>query len=128
MTVVDPRALPAAFGHYLAMWNEPDPALVRSHLDRAVSEDVVFADPQDFHTGRDALHRNVRRFHRLFPGADLSITSGVDSQHNRYRYEWRVARGDEILLDGFDVTTVNDEGLIERVDGFFGPLPSKDPG
>ena len=119
--------LPEAFAHYLDMWNERDPGLVRGHLDKAVSEDMVFADPRDYHIGRDALHKNVRRFHRAFPGATLSITSGVDSQHDRYRYEWRIAVDDKVILDGFDVATLNAEGLIERVDGFFGPLPPKAP-
>ena len=117
------RNLPEAFDHYLQMWNERDPDLVRGHLDRAVSEDVIFADPRDFHVGRDELHRNTTRFRRAFPDADLSITSGVDSQHDRYRYEWRIADGDNVILDGFDVATINPDGLIERVDGFFGPLP-----
>ena len=27
-----------------------------------------------------------------------------------------------MTLRGFDVTTLNDDGLIERIDGFFGPL------
>jgi hypothetical protein len=117
--------LPDAFGHYLAMWNERDPELVRGHLDNAVSADMIFADPRDYHVGREALHQNVRRFHRAFPGADLSIISGVDSQHSRYRYEWRIAVDGAVVLDGFDVATVNADGLIERVDGFFGPLPPK---
>lgn len=117
---------PEAFGHYLNMWNEREPDLVRGHLDRAVSEDMIFADPRDFHAGRDELHRNAKRFRRAFPNADLSVTSGVDSQNDRYRYEWRISDGDTVILDGFDVATVNADGLIERVDGFFGPLPDKD--
>jgi len=117
--------LPAAFGHYLDMWNERDADRVRSHLDAAVSEDMLFVDPRDQHVGRDALHQNVRRFRRAFPDADLSIRSGIDGHNNRYRYEWRIAVGDVVVLDGFDVATVNDDGQIERVDGFFGPLPEK---
>ena len=117
--------LPAAFGHYLDMWNERDADRVRSHLDAAVSEDMLFVDPRDQHVGRDALHQNVRRFRRAFPDADFSIRSGIDGHNNRYRYEWRIAVGDVVVLDGFDVATVNNDGQIERVDGFFGPLPEK---
>jgi hypothetical protein len=116
--------LPEAFGHYLNMWNERNPDLVRGLLDRAVSEDMIFADPRDFHVGRGALHKNARRFRRAFQNADLSITGGVDSQHDRYRYEWRIADRDKVILDGFDVATINADGLIERVDGFFGQLPA----
>ena len=117
--------LPDALTHYLDMWNERNPELVRGHLDQAVSEDMLFVDPRDQHTGRDALHQNVRRFRRAFPDADLFLTTGVDGHNNRYRYNWRIAVGEQVILDGFDVTTLNDDELIERVDGFFGPLPPK---
>ena len=117
--------LPESMNHYLAMWNELDPDRIRLHLDKAVSEDMIFADPRNFHVGRDELEHNVLVFRRRFPDAVLGIASGVDEQHSRYRYEWEIHRSGELLIQGFDVTTINDAGLIERVDGFFGPLPPK---
>jgi hypothetical protein len=36
--------MPNPLIHYWTMWNEPDIALVRSHLDRAVSPDVATPD------------------------------------------------------------------------------------
>lgn len=115
--------MPRAMQDYLAMWNERDMTTMRSLLDSAVSEDMVFADPANLHVGRDALAQNVTEFRERFPDADLSVASGVDSQHGRHRYAWRIEVGGELLLEGFDVSTVNGDGLIERVDGFFGPLP-----
>ena len=117
------KSLPVALVEYLAMWNSADLDEARVHMERSVAEDMIFADPRDFHVGRDALMQNVRRFKRAFPDAVLGLRSGVDGQNNRYRYEWRIAQGDSVILDGFDVTTLNDEGLIERVDGFFGEIP-----
>jgi hypothetical protein len=114
-----------AFDHYWAMWNETDVEAVRGHLDLAVSSDFIFCDPLHFHVGRDALEANVRDFRRQQPDASFKIGSGVDSHHNRIRYEWHLMRRGRVLVRGFDVTTTNDDGLIERIDGFFGDLPEK---
>jgi hypothetical protein len=114
-----------AFNHYFSMWNERDPAQVRSHLDQAVTEDFIFCDPQHFHTGRDALEANVLGFRADHPLVSLEVASGVDAHHNRVRYEWHILKGTRVLFRGFDVATLADSGLIERIDGFFGSLPSR---
>ena len=72
--------------------------------------------------GRDELFRNTRRFRKLFPGAELRRTSEVDIQNRRHRYTWRITLDGKVLMDGMDVTTINDDGRIERIDGFFGPI------
>jgi hypothetical protein len=113
----------AAFDHYWAMWNETDPDAVRSHLDRAVTDDFVFCDPIHFHVGRDALEANVRNFRAEQPAAVFTIGSGFDSHHNRHRYQWHFTRRGRVLVTGLDIATVGEGGLIERIDGFFGPLP-----
>lgn len=117
--------MPEALAHSLAMWNERDPDRVREHIDRGVAEDVSFVDPRGEHLGRDALHEAVRRFRTAFPEADLSLTSGVDGHHNRYRYTWQIVEGGKTIQDGFDVMTLDSHGLIKRVVAFFGPLPPK---
>lgn len=114
--------LPEAIQHYLRMWNEPDPEAIRGHLDRAVSTDCLWVDPQQSLVGRDALEANVRRFRAKFGGAELGLASNVDGHHQRYRYEWSIKSGGAVVFRGFDVTTLDNDGLIERVDGFFGEL------
>jgi hypothetical protein len=114
--------LPDAMQHYLAMWNELDMDRVRGHLDQAVSDDCVWMDPVNAHIGRDGLEKNVREFRTTFPTAELALASNVDSHNGRYRYEWLIINGDEVVLRGFDVTTLNEDGVINRVDGFFGTL------
>ena len=114
-----------AFDHYWAMWNETDLGRVREHLDQAVSEDFIFCDPLHWHVGRDALEENVRQLRTEEPLAEFDVSSGVDQHHNRYRYSWTFGRRGRVLLHGFDVATTNEDGLIERIDGFFGPLPDR---
>jgi hypothetical protein len=116
-----------SFGHYWSMWNERDLDLVRCHLQQAVTDDFVFCDPVNFHVGRDALERNVREFREQQPLALFVLGSGVDSHHDRCRYEWHLTRRGRVLVRGFDVATIADDGLIERIDGFFGPLPPLQP-
>ena len=107
----------------LAAWNERDPGKVRSHLVRALAADVAFIDPSITTRGIDEFEANVHEVHHNLPGADYSRTSGVDSHNRLYRYTWQISRGGEVLMPGFDVTEVDDAGMIVRVLGFFGPLP-----
>ena len=116
--------MPPALQTYLRMWNERDLDRAIELLGEAVTDDIVFADPQDFHEGRAAMEHNVKRFNRMYPTAVLTLASGVDGQHDRYRYAWHIHVDGELLLDGFDVSTLAADGRIERVDGFFGPLPA----
>ena len=122
-----PDNAPAVLTTYMQMWNERDPEAIRSHLDAAVSDDCLWVDPQHQHTGRDALEANVRGFRAQFPDADLGVGSNVDGHNDRFRYEWVIVTGGELLLRGFDVVTLNADGLIERVDGFFGTLERVGP-
>jgi len=112
-----------SFDHYWSMWNEADLSAVRGHLDQAVTEDFIFCDPIHYHVGRDALEKNVRGFRTEYPEAAFAMATGIDSHHNRYRYEWHFTHRGRLLVKGFDVVTTADNGLIERIDGFFGDLP-----
>jgi hypothetical protein len=115
-----------AFDHYWAMWNEHDLSLVRGHLDRAVTDDFIFCDPLHWYVGRDALEDNVKTFRTQYPKASFNMGSGFDHHHNRYRYQWKLMVGSRLLVLGLDIVTVNDNGLLERIDGFFGPIPELD--
>jgi hypothetical protein len=116
--------LPPAFDHMLAAWNERDLEQIRSHLDRALAPEIHFVDPSIETRGRDAFEANVREFRTRLPDARCSRASGVDSHHQLYRYGWEIHRGSELLLPGFDVAQLNDDGLVVQVLGFFGPLPA----
>lgn len=113
-----------AFDHYWAMWNETDLDLVRGHLDQAVTEDFVFCDPLHTYAGRDALEANVRQFRSEYPRAAFALGSGVDRHNDRCRYEWHLTVKGRFFLQGFDAVRIADNGLLARIDGFFGPLPA----
>ena len=48
----------------------------------------------------------------------------VDHHHSRCRYEWHLTLRDRVLMAGFDAVRIADSGLLDRIDGFFGPLPA----
>jgi hypothetical protein len=114
---------PRTLDDMLAAWNERDPDKVRGHLDRALAPDVVFCDPANYVVGIDAFEAMVRKFRADLPEAVCARTSGLDGHHGRYRYDWSVSVDGKVLVPGADVTTLNEGGRVERVDGFFGPLP-----
>lgn len=122
-----PADAPPVLVDYLAIWNEADPERIRSHIDRCVSDDCWWVDPMHQHTGRDALEANVREFRSRFTTAGLGIGSNIDSHNGRHRYEWVIVNRDRLMIRGFDVVTVGDDGLINRVDGFFGALERVGP-
>jgi len=76
--------------------------------------------------GIDEFEANVRNVQAALPGAEYSRTSGVDSHHGLHRYSWQISRDGEVLLPGFDVASIDEEGRVTRVLGFFGPLPEED--
>ena len=116
---------PKSFIHYNAAWNEPDAAGVRRHLDLAVADGVVFADPDNRTEGIDELEAMICRARRELPEAQYAVASAVDGGHDsRYRYHWEVRRGDGGPPSvGTDFTTVDATGRITRIDGFFDDLP-----
>jgi hypothetical protein len=114
---------PAAFDHVLAAWNEKDLEKIRAHLDLALAPGVVFCDPDNLTSGPDEFEAMVRAFRSRIPEAVCERTSGLDSHHDLFRYEWAVRSEDSLLVHGFDVARVDENGRLLRIDGFFGPLP-----
>lgn len=116
---------PEVLEHMLAAWNETDSSKVRAHLDKALSQNVRFVDPTIDLKGIDAFEQNVHAVHARIPGAVYSHTSGLDSQHRFYRYHWAIHHEGVLLVSGFDVTEIDEQGKVCCVIGFFGDLPKQ---
>lgn len=126
-----PADAPDVLKRYLSAWNEHDPEAIRGHLDTCVSDACLWIDPLHQHTGLDALEANIREFRATYADAALGLGSNIDSHNGRHRYEWVITTGvgdaRVVMIRGFDVVTVDDAGMIERVDGFFGELERSGP-
>ena len=106
----------------LAAWNSTTEAEVRAHINAALEHNVHFVDPNHNIIGREAFVRMVLLVHSQIPGAAYARASNVDVQNNHCRYHWTIHRDGNLLMQGFDVTEVNDAGRIVKVIGFFGDL------
>ncbi len=115
--------IPESFIHYLEAWNEADTARIRAHLEKSVAPDVLFVDPANTTRSIDELESMIVRARQERPTAAYLRTSGVDGHNRRYRYRWEVHVDGKLALPGMDVTTIDAEGRIVQIDGFFGDLP-----
>jgi len=114
---------PEALDHMLKAWNDPDRTQVRGHLEKALNPNVRFVDPSIDVSGVDGFEQNVHEVKSKLPGAVYSRTSGVDSQHNFYRYHWAIHQEGKLILSGFDVAEIDEQEKVSCVIGFFGDIP-----
>ncbi len=106
----------------LDIWNTPDADARRAMADAALEHNVHFVDPRHNIIGRDAFLAMVSETRAAIPGAVYRRASAIEMQNNFCRYHWAIDMGEQRLMDGFDVTEVNDGGRIVKVIGFFGRL------
>ncbi len=110
---------------YMAAWNEHDETERRALLDRAWADDGRYTDTMSDAPGREALVALISQFHQRMPGASIIATSGIDEHHGRLRFTWKMtARDGSTGMEGIDVGQVADDGRLQSITGFFGPLPA----
>ena len=110
---------------YDSAWNESDHAARAELLARSLAEDVELVDPTGGRfNGRDAINQRIAGFSERFPGARLTLTSGIDEHNGFARYGWAVNAADgSVILEGIDIVERDDDKRFRRVVMFFGPLP-----
>lgn len=110
---------------YDEAWNARDSDTRRRCLERSLLPNAELVDPAAGRlSGITDIAGRIEGFTERFPGARVTITSGVDEHHGFARYAWTIADQDgRMILHGIDVVERADTGLISRVIMFFGPLP-----
>jgi SnoaL-like domain len=108
---------------YGSAWNEPDEARRAALLEQSVADDGVYQDPQGTVNGRAALVAHIGGFLAAYPGCTIEQTSGVESNGVGIRWAWQMRNGDAVQIDGMDFADLAADGRIQRIAGFFGPLP-----
>jgi hypothetical protein len=110
---------------YVAMWNERDPTCRADLISTAWSADGCYLDPQFEAVGHDALGAMVATAQRQFPDHDLRLASPVDAHHDQVRFAWEVIAPDgSASLTGMDIGSLDSDGRLSRIVGFFGVLPA----
>jgi hypothetical protein len=111
---------PACFDHMLAAWNETEPEAIRAYLNVALTED----DPTIVTTGIDAFEANVRDFRQnlLTHGAHepLAWTPTTICFATAGRYAGAARCWCKASISSACMPASQ---RVQRVLGFFGPLP-----
>ncbi|ASP31886.1 hypothetical protein [Labrenzia sp. VG12] len=109
---------------YCAAWSERDPAYRRELLDRVVTIDIRYTDPETDVRGRADLVDHISGVLAGRVGAKIVRSSGIDAHHDMARFAWRLVKADGTALpDGLDIVSIDEQsGKLKAVLGFFGPL------
>lgn len=114
---------------YSAAWLERDPAKRIQHLETCWAEDGRYVDPNGDVTGRDGLADYMDAFHAQAKGSKIVVTSNPNPHHEMVHFTWAMkAPGGIPLLKGHDFATLDPDGRIKQLVGFFGdpePLEAK---
>jgi hypothetical protein len=116
----------ATADEYLAMWNEADPARRAAHIERAWAGDGRYVDPLLEAQGPAALSDMVGDVHARYPRHRFRRVSGIDAHHDQLRFAWELVDPDGgVTAAGIDVGSLGSDGRLQRMMGFFGPLPEE---
>ena len=113
---------------YFAMLNETDPDRRAALARQAWTEDGAYVDPLLEAHGHDGLVEMAGGVHAQFPGQRFVRTSGIDAHHGIVRFGWELGDGEgTVTVAGIDVGVIAPDGRLNRIAGFFGPLPDREP-
>ncbi|QLY30501.1 nuclear transport factor 2 family protein [Nocardia huaxiensis] len=117
------RSLDQLIDTYCAAWSNPDPAHRRKLMGEVLTETATYTDPTVHTAGIAELLAHIDIVLARRPGATVVRTSRVDTHHGLARFSWHVVQSDgEALPDGLDLVELAEDGRIQRIIGFFGPL------
>ncbi len=110
---------------YCQIWSEPDAERRTELLASVWAAGATYTDPSVHAASAEELLVHIGRVQARRPGAKVLRTSGVDQHHGIARFAWHVVQADGIALpQGLDIVYLTPDGTrIERIVGFFGPLP-----
>ncbi|MFD5103625.1 nuclear transport factor 2 family protein [Streptomyces albidochromogenes] len=111
---------------YLEAWNA-DGAEARAKAVAAVwTPDGTYTDPLSDAAGHEAIAAVITGTHEQFPGFVFRLAGSVDGHHDIARFSWELVNEADgsAPVAGSDVITLDGEGRIRAVFGFFDRLPT----
>jgi hypothetical protein len=115
--------LPWQAVYYDKVWNSDDAEVRRALLNAMWAEHGRYVDPLADVEGPEAVGKMIGNFRFLYPGAQVSATSGVaDCGGGWLTFDWVITSrlGGRTLYTGFDVAHLTADGKLELLAGFFG--------
>jgi hypothetical protein len=108
---------------HLEAYAEPDPARRTTLLGQAWTQHGQLFDPPFDGVGPAGIAALVDVVLEHYPAHHFERTTAVDSHHGFARYGWSLVAADGAVgTTGTDVVTVDDDGRLVQVIGFFGDL------
>lgn len=110
---------------YCEAWNVAGDGERRALLEQSWAEDGAYTDPRTDLAGRAALFAHISKVHAGRPGTRILMTSGLDVHHVVLRFTWKLVNAQgAAVADGIDFGELAADGRLQRIIGFFGPLPN----
>jgi hypothetical protein len=111
--------------HYIASWNETDPAARQTSVEELWAVDGRYTDPLADVKGHEQIEATIAAVQAQFPSFHLRLASPVDGHGNQCRFNWELGPdGANALVVGFDVAVLTPEGKVQTVLGFLDRVPS----
>jgi hypothetical protein len=108
----------------LSAYCDPDRARREARIAELWAPDGELVDPPLEGRGHAQLSDLADLVLTHYPDHIFRRTSGVDAHHGRGRYAWElVAPTGAVAVSGLDVIEFAPDGRVQRIVGFFGPLP-----
>jgi len=109
----------------LAAWTETDATRRAGLIERIWATDGRLIDPPLAAEGHAGISDMAAALQAQFPDHRFRRSSGIDAHHGYLRYGWELV-GPEgtVALAGIDVGELTEDGRLQRITGFFGPLPA----
>lgn len=109
-----------AISAYGAAWVETDDDRRAAHLEVAWAQDAVYCDPLAVVQGRAALSDHIAATQASIAGGQIAVTSEPVRHHDSAFFRWTMTDADgAVVMTGFDVVQLDDDGRIARLTGFF---------
>lgn len=118
-------ALATLIDDHLAAYADPDAQRCAAMVQRIWAADGRLVDPPLAASGHAGIVNQAAQLLSQFPGHRFVRSSGIDSHHGMARYAWQLVNpAGAVVLEGIDIAQVDDQGRLQQVTGFFGPLPA----
>lgn len=107
--------------NYFACWNATTEDGRQEAVNNAWGENAQNTDPMGQQTGHKELTEMFAGTQAIYPGHTFRQVGAVDAHHDLLRWGWEMIDGaGSQVLDGIDIGTVDTDGRLTRVNGFFG--------
>lgn len=122
------RPIAQVVSDYIVAWQEADATKRMARLDASVTKNFVFVDGTLSTKTSAELSAEIGKIITKYRGVKMTLTSGVELQHERVRFLWKYTdKTDAPIGDGLDLAFVGADGRLTKVVSFIDPVGPEPP-